>query len=340
MKLRPLPPGRTFSLLAAFCAAVLWCCLLSGTARAALTDAFHDTEGRLDDAVLDTQSGPLTPEQTAALPGLLDGLRSAVRDPASAALLDLPTGVTPAALVGEARGRLQHVAALEMLRAQKDGRIAEAREWRALVTLPRFASGEENALLLQNATPEQAKQANVTKALAREYIGWQVTRSRQLLDYLQLGMRRGDGNAAFLATYGTEVRALTRFPAALLAAAELSATPRDAAAVPALAEPLDTPDNMEQVALWRQDVESLLPNLLTENDVSRLQRLLARFVKLIPQEYHNGVANGHVLIALEYREATQFTQQAQSLVNELGPVWQRDLPDVYKARHRELVEKF
>ncbi len=340
MKLRPFLPGRTSSLPAALCAAVLWCGLLSGTARAALTDAFHDAEGRLDDAVLDTQSGPLTPEQTAALPRLLDGLRPAVQDPASAVLLDLPTGVTPAALVGEARGRLQHVAALEMLRAQKDGRISEAREWRALVTLPRFASGEENALLLQNATPEQAKQANVTKALAREYIGWQVTRSRQLLDYLQLGIRRGDGNAAFLDTYGAEVRAVTRFPASLLAAAELSAAQRDSAAVPALAEPLDTPDNMEKVALWRQDVESLLPNLLTENDVSRLQRLLARFVKLIPQEYHNGVANGHVLIALEYREATQFTQQAQSLVNELGPVWQRDLPDVYKARHRELVEKF
>ena len=80
---------------------------------------------------------------------------------------------------------------------------------------------------------------------------------------------------------------------------------------------------------------------LSDQDVSRLERLLVRFVKLIPQEYHNGVADGHILIALEFREATQFSQQAQSLVNELGPVWQRDQPDAYtKRRHRELVEKF
>ena len=332
MKPRPILP--------ALCAAALSLCLLAARARADRTDAFHDTGNRLDDVALDTQAGPLPPEEAAALPHALDGLRAVVQDPAATALLGLPADAAPAALVGEARGRLQHVAALEMLRAQRAGRIADAREWRTLVTLPRFASGEENALLLQNATPAQAKQPAVTQALAREYIGWQVTRVRQILDYLQLGIRRGDANAAFLATYSGEVRALVHFPSAVLAAAALPPDAREAASAPLLAEPLDTPENEEKVALWRQDVESLLPNLLTENDVSRLQRLLARFVKLIPQEYRNGVSNGHVLIALEYREATQFTQQAQSLVNELGPVWQRDLPDAYRTRHRELVEKF
>ena len=74
--------------------------------------------------------------------------------------------------------------------------------------------------------------------------------------------------------------------------------------------------------------------------MARLQRLLGRFVKLIPKEYINGVSNGHLIIALEYREATQFTQQAQALVNELGPVWQRDEPKAYAERHRELVDKF
>ena len=87
-------------------------------------------------------------------------------------------------------------------------------------------------------------------------------------------------------------------------------------------------------------MEGTLPNLLSDTDVARLQRLLARFVKLIPQEYRNGVSNGHVLIALEYREATQFTQQAQALVNELGPVWQRDQAQAYTGHHRELVDQF
>ncbi len=305
------------------------------------SDAIHDVESRLDDAALDVQAGTLAPEGIVAVDGAFAALRPVVKDPAALALLDeQPAAATPGVQIGVDRARLQHVIALEMLRAQRAGQVDQTREWRAQVTLPRYASGEENALLLQNVNPAQVGQPAITKALAREVIGWQTTRARQLLDYLQEGLKRGDANAGFVEVYTSEIRALVRFPAPLLAAAELPAAAREPAPVPALTEPYDSPENSGQVALWRQDVEGTLPNLLSDKDVARRERLLVRFVKLIPQEYRNGVADGHILIALEYREATQFSQQAQSLVNELGPVWQRDQSDAYNRRHRELVDKF
>jgi uncharacterized protein YukE len=42
---------------------------------------------------------------------------------------------------------------------------------------------------------------------------------------------------------------------------------------------------------------------------------------------------------LEYQEAVQFTQQAQSLVNELAPVWARDRHEAYVRYHADLVLK-
>ena len=323
--------------LALACAVVL---LPAGLRAADTTEAFHQVEQTLDDAAFDLQGAPLSAEAAAALPRVLEPLRPLVHDPAAAALLDGDSAQPPAVQVGNARAQLQHIAALEMLRSQQSGQLNEAREWRALITLPRFASGEENAVLLQTVDPAQARQPAITKALAREYVGWQTMRTRQTLDYIQLGVRRGDATAEFLAMYGAEVAALTRFPSTIFADAEIPAQNKFAPVVPALAVPFDTQPNEESLALWRQDVEGTLPNLLTDKDVSRLQRLLARFVKLVPQEYRNGVADGHILIALEYREATQFTQQAQALVNELGPVWQRDQPQAYAKRHRELVDKF
>ena len=329
-------------LLALICAVALPVCLHPATMRAqdTTTDAFHQVEQSLDDAALDLEGDTLPPDEGSKLAGLLEPLRPMLHDPAAVALINGDATLTPAGQVGAARARLQHIAALEMLRAQQEGRAADTREWRTLITLPRYADGEENALLLETVNAEQLKQKAVSKTLAREYVSWQATRARQILDYMREGTRRGDATANFLARFGAEVSTLVRFPAAIYTDAELPAQARVAATVPVLALPLDTPDKQEQLAYWRQDVESTLPNLLTETDVARLQRLLGRFVKLIPKEYVNGVSNGHIIIALEYREATQFTQQAQALVNELGPVWQRDEPKAYANRHRELVDKF
>ena len=317
-------------------------------ARADVTDDFHAVEQRLDDALLDLQAA--APDDAASpavdLAGKLASLRAGTRDPAAAALLDaagLPAA-SPPARVGELRARLQHVAALEMLRAQGAGEAAAARGWRALLTLPRFANGEENAVLLLQTDPAKIRQPEVARALAREYVGWTTMRVRQTLDHLQREAARGGANSAFLAAYGNEVRALACFPAPVLAAAGLptngAGAPPTAEGLPALTDaPVSAPENARLLAGWRREIEATLPNLLSDNDVTRLQRLLARFVKLIPREYQNGVHDGQITIALEYREAVQFTEQAQGLVNELGPVWRRDLPDAYGRRHRELVEQ-
>ena len=82
-----------------------------------------------------------------------------------------------------------------------------------------------------------------------------------------------------------------------------------------------------------------LPNLLSPTDVTRLQRLLARFIDVIPKEYRNGVQESKIVIPLEYKEAGQFTQQAQSLVNELAPVWRRDQHDAFEKYHGDLIQK-
>ncbi len=321
------------------CALVLSLC--PARVHAGRGDDFQQTEGRLDDLSLDVVAAPLPPERAAEPGKVFDALRPGMQDPAALTLTNLDAAQSPAGQIGVARARLQHIAALEMLRSQQAGQIADAREWRSLITLPRFASGEENAILLQTNDVEQMRSPTVTKALAREYVGWQVLRARQLLDYLQLGVQRGDATASFLDLYSNEVRALVNFPAPLLAAAGLPAEgSKMTSPLPALTEPFDAPANAAPLAQWRQDVEGTLPNLLTEQDTARLQRLLARFVKLIPQEYGNGVHEGRVLIALEYREATQFTQTAQSLVNELGPVWQRDLPEAYTRQHGAVVDQF
>ena len=321
------------------CALVLSFCPAS--VQAGRGDDFQQTEGHLDDLSIDIVAAPLPPERTGEPGKIFDTLRADVQDPAAVALTNLDAAQSPAAQVGVARARLQHIAALEMLRGQQSGKIDDAREWRSLITLPRFASGEENAVLLQTGDTAQMSAPAVTKALAREYVAWQVLRARQLLDYFQLGVQRGDATASFLELYSNEIRALVHFPASLLAAAGLPPEGNKTTnPLPTLSEPFEAPANAAPLALWRQDVEGTLPNLLTEQDTARLQRLLARFVKLIPQEYRNGVHDGRILIALEYREATQFTQTAQSLVNELGPVWQRDLPEAYAKRHREVVDKF
>src|SRR5262249_12355315 len=94
------------------------------------------------------------------------------------------------------------------------------------------------------------------------------------------------------------------------------------------------------LAHWREDLESVLPNLLTDNDINRMERMLARLVRLVPREYHNGVADGNVLIPLEHREATQFAEQAQALSNELAPVWRTRESAAYTRWHANLAGLF
>jgi len=301
-----------------------------------MADDFHLLQQKLDSALLDIYEGDLDPAAVRQLNAAWRAIDADAGDGASHALAvtDIPLD-DAAARIGESRSLLQHLAALEMLREQRAGHPAEAQGWRVLITLPKFANADDGGILLQQ---QEVRQPDVTEALAKEYIGWQATRTRQLMDRFQRIAARGDANAACVRANLSEIRTLARFPAPLLQAAGL-AVPQKEIPLPALNAPYDSPEAGAALAAWRESVEATLPNLLSTADVDRLERLLARFVELIPKEYRNGVQEGKIIIPLEHGEAVQFTQQAQGLVNELGPVWRRDHHDAYEKFHAELAEK-
>ncbi len=300
---------------------------------------YHQVQDRLDSAILDAYDNIATPQTTQDLAQSWAALKADMRDPAAQALapddFSFKTPEELAVRIGTSRALLEHIAALELLAAQREGRVGDAQAWRDMITLPQFGNADDGALLLQQSA-DQVKQPGVTTVLAKEYLGWQVTRTRQILDALQHSMNSGKATDAYVQAKLAEIAGLAEFPQPLLAAAGLPAT-SISLSLPQVPEPLDGPAAQSAVAAWRDKVESTLPNLLTPKDVTRLQRLLARFIDVVPKEYRNGVQNSAVVIPLEYKEAVQFTEQAQSLVNELSPVWRRDQHDAFVKHHEELV---
>ena len=328
--------------LLAFVAAALLC---PGAVRAqgkAAADV-HQLQERLDGAILDAYEGNVPPETAAGLDEAWQAVAGDLTDDTARSLVvaGFSSTVSPdemAAKIGESRARLQQIAALEMLANQRAGRVPETQAWRDLITLPKFANADDGALLLQQS-PEQVRQPGVTASLAKEDVGWQVTRVRQLFDELQHAVAVGDATDPYAEAKLAEIRNLARFPAPLLQAAGLSEAKAASLGLPELPAPYIAGPAAAAIAAWRDQVEATLPNLLSPTDVSRLQRLLARFIDVIPKEYRNGVQDGKIVIPLEYKEAVQFTQQAASLINELAPVWRRDQRDSYEKYHVELGQK-
>ncbi len=309
-------------------------------ATATVMDDFHAVQAQLDSSILDVYDGTNLPQSAQAIAQAWGVLRPDLSDDAARALVpgdfSFASPADLAGKIGASRARLEQIAALEELANQRAGQVVEAQAWRDLVTLPKFANADDGGLMLQ-LPADQVRQGGVTQALAREYIGWQVARARQLMDALQHTMASGEATDAYIRAKLAEVQALAQFPAPLLAAADLKAPATAVPALPQIVEPFTSPAATDVLAAWRDKVELTLPNLLSPEDVTRLQRLLARFVDVVPKEYRNGFENGQIVIPLEYKEAQQFTQQAQSLVNELAPVWRRDQPAAYEAYHAPLV---
>ncbi|HEX4139024.1 MAG TPA: FTR1 family protein [Candidatus Methylacidiphilales bacterium] len=315
--------------------------LLAGLpASADVVADYHDVQDRLDSAILDAYDNTATPQTGQDIAQAWLKLEGDVMDPAAHALVpadfSFSTPEQLAAKIGASRALLEHVAALEMLAAQRDGRVQAAQSWRDMITLPQFGNADDGGLLLQQS-PDQVKQPGVTTALAKEEIGWQVARVRQIADEMQHAMNGSEATDAYIQAKIAEIGTLAQFPKPLLIAAGLPAA-EIAVAAPQVPQPLNSPAAETAVAAWREKVEATLPNLLTDKDVTRLQRLLARFVEVVPKEYRNGVENSAVVIPLEYKEAVQFTEQAQSLVNELAPVWQRDQHAAFIKHHGDLVQ--
>jgi high-affinity iron transporter len=316
--------------------------MVGSQARAGVVDDFHQLQSQLDSAILDVYDGTASTQTGQSLAQAWQTLKADLSDRTARSLVpadfSYQSPAELAARIGASRGLLQQIAALEMLAHQRSGKVAEAQAWRDMVTLPKFANADDGGLLLQQP-PDQVRQPAVTQALAREYIGWQVTRTRQLFDALQHTTATGQANEAYVRAKLAEIQALSQFPLSLLQAAGISGRAASVTAPPQLTEPYNSMEAATALAVWREKIEATLPNLLSPTDVTRLQRLLARFVDVIPKEYRNGVQNGQIVIPLEYKEAVQFTQQAQSLVNELTPVWRRDQHDAYEQYHVELIQK-
>ena len=321
---------------------VIASCAACRETRADVTDDYHHLQGRIDEALLDIYEGDVPAQTAPELQQAATALKAGLDAPAARALLNTDfSGDSKeqlAARLGATRGLLEQIAALEVLHLQSAGRTAPAEAWRVMITLPQFADADDGGLLLQQS-PEQASQPGVTNALAKEYIAWQVTRTRQLLDRLQHAIAAGNANEEFVRAGLAEIQALSEFPEPILHAAGINRTQPSDVPLPALEEPFDSERALAALGDWREKIEATLPNLLKPADVTRLQRLLVRFVAVVPKEYHNGVEGHQILIPLEYQEAVQFTQQAQGLVNELAPTWRRDLAGPYQKYHSELVQK-
>jgi len=314
--------------------------LLQGQVR--VVDDVHQLQEKLDSSILDVYEGTMSAQTGQGLEQAWRTVSADLSSREARALVPTDWSASPpdemAAKIGASRGLIEQIAALEMLENQRAGRVTLTQTWRDLITLPKFANADEGGLLLQQ-TPEQVQQPGVTQSLAKEYVGWQVTRTRQLFDELQRTMASGEATAAYTTVKLTEIQALSSFPAPLLQAAGVTTTARAGIELPTLADPYDPVVAAPIVAAWRERIEATLPNLLSPKDITRLQRLLARFIDVIPKEYRNGVQNSAIVIPLEYKEAVQFTQQAQSLVNELAPVWRRDQHDAYEKYEPGLVQK-
>ena len=317
-------------------------CGICANATADQVDDFHGLRDRIDTALLDIYGGEVSDQTVPELQQAANALRADLNAPGARALLPADFHADSkdhlAALLGNTRGALQQAAALEVLDNQRAGRSAQAEAWRVMITLPQFANADDGGLLLQQP-PSEASQPGVTEALAKEYVAWQVTRVRQLLDGLQRAIASDSVDDAFLQASLSEVQALSQFPAPILQAAGVKHAGAANVPLPVLAAPYTSEGEVAKLSAWRENLEESLPNLLKPADITRLERLLVRFVSVVPKEYHNGVDNGHVTIPLEYQEAVQFVQQAQGLVNELAPTWRRDLAVPYKEHHAELVAK-
>jgi high-affinity iron transporter len=307
--------------------------------RANLSGDFHGVQQKLNDDLLDIYSGENETNLSAQISANLATLKSYVEgysDADAAKILDEPMPqISDAGQIGIARARLQHVAALAMLQCQKSGNFDGAQQWRALITLPQFANGVDSAMLLQN--PEMARKPEVAQTLAKEYLEWQTMRVRQLLDFLQqqVAIKAADKNV--VEANENEILALADFPSELVKVAGLTNNFTALTATISWNDSADENQKINSVAKWRDEVESGLPNLLSQSDIGRMQRLLARCVTLVPREYSHGVADGKLIIPLELREAKQFADQSQTLVNQLAPVWKQEQPEIYAQYRPQLT---
>ncbi len=331
-------------------------CLLSilallGTAplRADVIDEYSKLQRTLDEALLDLHGERWQAERAAAIQEGREAFGTLLNSTEAAALWTAPllkSGETQSIAqdLGTLQARLQHVAALEMIDRQGKGETETAREWRAIIKLPKYASSVEGAMALQRLGSDRTHALEVGRLLAREYTQWQITRAREKADALGRLVADGRQTPLLVATRASEIEELSRLPQSLLQLAL-----PDAAAPATLGK--EAYDDLlanaqapaatlaESVAQWRLALESGYPNLLGEEDVQRRERIILKLLRLIPMEYQSGVRDGEIVIPIEYREAKTFTIQCQQIVNELMPVWRTTKAEALQAKGGELLDQ-
>ncbi|MGC3991364.1 MAG: hypothetical protein QM796_17115 [Chthoniobacteraceae bacterium] len=120
-----------------------------GQAQTDASQSFLELRGKLNEALLDVYGGELPQDAGVQMD---ENWRSNVQQMPQQAVHGLQKpefAVDPghlAGAIGQGRGLLEHIAALEMLAAQRAGNVIGAQSWRAVITLPRFADPEQGAL--------------------------------------------------------------------------------------------------------------------------------------------------------------------------------------------------
>jgi len=317
--------------------------------RADIIDDAGALQAVYDESLLDIHGDRWSAENAQKLEAAREVFKKDITNPEALALWDapLPTkadeAVTAAENLGVLQGRLQHVAALEMIQSLRAGQLESAKEWRSVIKLPKYANSVEGAMALQKMGGESTHQNEVSKLLGREYVLWQITRARERSDALLRLIQDGRATPTLVASRSAEIESLSDLPPSLLQLAtgsDKAARPAEGAWKKLLEASRQGGSDLGAVAsTWRLGLEGTYPNLLTPEDVQRRERIILKLLRLIPMEYQSGVRDGEITIPIEYREAKSFTIQAQQIVNELMPIWRQTQPEALTKHGPELLEE-
>ncbi len=316
-----------------------------------------DTRFRLQDA-LDTSSmgihgEVLSPEVQHELDEAVVETYGLLKNKAALSLWkNLPPGARQsrdeALRIGKIKGAAQHVAALEMIGDLEQGDVEGAKDWRAVIALPKYANAVEGSLALQNLGGNNLHRDQVAHLLGREYLVWQISRVRELGDDLRRMISRGRATPELVIARASEIRELAAFPEPLLTLAADSKgklntisqeSEKNYQELLQRAEAGEvSPESLSEVAAtWRLGLESELPILLSAEDIKSRERIVMKLLRLVPKEYGAGVRNGEITVSLEYQEAKSFTAQAWLMINELLPVWKKQKVAGYEERAGHLL---
>jgi high-affinity iron transporter len=319
--------------------------------RADVAADFERVQAQIQEVLLNSLGNRLDPDDWAALQqaekifanGLDAPAAKTLWTNAAAAMQDAEPNdaIWVANFCGRLLGVLEHTAALEMLDHQRRGDTAGAKAWRAVIALPKHANAIEGALALQRMGNNKLQQDAVSALLSREDLAWQATRVRERLDGLKRAVVAGRANVQLVAARVAEISALAAFPVEICSFAHVPPATGlpDSRKLLTLATNSEWPAFLQSFSEWQTAVEAQLPNLLTPQEIERHGRLLVKLIRLVPQEYHNGVRDGQVVVPLEYREAKDFIVQAQQLVSELSGAWRQSKAKEFEKHSTELIAK-